>query len=91
MSRGSCSPRSAAGTARSSEPVERCDRIAAGAAARACNASEEGRASPCVASNVADRLARGKLQFDSLRHRWRRVRVYSTRHLVTTGWNRKSL
>jgi hypothetical protein len=32
----------------------------------ACNAREEGHASPCVASNVGGCLARDRLQFDSL-------------------------
>ena len=51
----------------------------------ACHPGEEGRASPCAASNVAVRVDVAKFQFGALRHRRRALGLYSSRYLATTG------
>src|SRR4249919_3621665 len=55
------------------------------ATACACDAGEEGRASPCAASNVAVRVDVAQFQFGALRHRRRALGLYSSRYLATTG------
>ena len=59
-------------------------RVPAATAAYAYHAREEGRASPCAASNVSIRLECTIIQSGTLRYQRRTLCLYSSRYLATT-------